>query len=107
VHELFRQCVEAATCEDSYPLWEELQVEFHDHIFDPRAFSNKAASAGAAAVESLMAQAVKRAGLYASPQTVYSAALRIIVSESDCQLNSGAATEEKLLELVIYSSSCL
>jgi hypothetical protein len=81
VHELFdTYCTKTSNLPKFLAELEELQIEWHDYIFDPKQVLQWCLPVLAPHLEidSLMRQAVKRAGLYASPQTVYSAALRII-----------------------------
>ena len=73
-------CIDANDLPEFFDSLERLQIEFHDYIFDPRSTLQTwlPVMAPHLNIDSLMAEAVKRAGLYASPYKVYDAALEII-----------------------------
>jgi hypothetical protein len=81
VHELFEQyCLERSDLPGFLAALEQLQIEWHDYVFDPKTLLRTylPALAPQLEIDELMAQAVRRAGLYAQPYAVFSAALQII-----------------------------
>ena len=81
VHELFdTYCIKTSNLPKFLAELEELQIEWHDYIFDPKKVLQWCLPVLAPKLEidELMARAVRRAGLYASPYAVFSAAAQII-----------------------------
>jgi hypothetical protein len=81
VDELFEKyCIGANDLPGFLAALEELQIEWHDHVFNPKSVLRMCLPALAPQLEidELMAQAVRRAGLYAQPYEVFTAALQII-----------------------------
>jgi hypothetical protein len=81
MHELFEQyCLEASDLPGFLAALEELQIEWHDYVCDPKSLLQRflPALAPQLEIDELMAQAVRRAGLYAQPYEVFSAAVQII-----------------------------
>ena len=75
-----RYCLESSDLPGFLAALEELQIEWHDYVFDPKNTLQRFLPVLAPQLEinELMAQAVRRAGLYAQPYAVFNAAVQII-----------------------------